>query len=192
MHKSLGGEAAGEKPIRLGREALGGPPPSPHDILSCRSGRGGGVRHPGSLWKRHRVSRGWGSGVTPWCWSRDWAPRQCGRGAVPSAGRGGPGPALECSVRGRADPWAPWVPHRVAQGRGCWYDGGMRAQAPASWTPAACQPGPSSLEHSALCPLPPLNLQFPIVWVCPFPPCPDWGCSEAGPGASSVPACPPV
>lgn len=129
MHKSLGGEAAGEKPIRLGRGTLGGPPPSPHDVLSCRSGRGGGVRHPGSLWKRHRCP-GLGNGVTSGCWSRDWATRWCGRGAVRLAGRGGrkgPGLALEHSVRGRADPWAPWVPRRAAQGRGCWYDGGARA-----------------------------------------------------------------
>lgn len=51
-----------------------------------------------------------------------------------------------------------------------------------------CCPSARALLCGARRPHP--NLLFPMVWVCPLPPRPGWGCSEAGPGDSSVPACP--
>ena len=91
--------------------------PPGEDVLSCRSGRGGGVRHPGSLWKWHRVSRAgsllgkggplrvvepglgpptvWqGSCPLNWAW-RLGRPRPCSRALGPRVGRpmGSLGPA---------------------------------------------------------------------------------------------------
>ena len=137
--------------------------------------------------ERAQCVQGWvpaGEGESPGWRSRDWSPH-----GVHTAGRGGPGgpgPALGRSVRGRADPWAPWAPKRPAQSRGCWYDGGTGAAGTCLLDP--CCPSAPALLCGARRPRP--NLLFPMVWVCPLPPCPGWGCSEAGPGASSVPACP--